>query len=150
QFLGLLLADVRLECVVLVNHFDWQAPDFSSHMIEREFERIAHVIANGCRRATESTYKPDFDSFLLSDRRRGCKCQRKNEENSSFRHRTSLCTGSHMKRGVFPLFSVFTKLCLSCRQKPITPDSIKFVIRTNEQSFFTMFCLHEKDFNTAP
>jgi len=55
-----------------------------------------------------------------------------------------------MKRGVFPLFSVFTKLCLSCRQKPITPDSIKFVIRTNEQSFFTMFCLHEKDFNTAP
>ena len=38
QLLGLLLADLRLEAVVFVDHLDRQAAHFAAHVIEREFE----------------------------------------------------------------------------------------------------------------
>ena len=61
QLFGLLLADVRLLAVVLVDHFDRHAAHLAAHMIERELERIAHVVADHSGRAAEGRDKADLD-----------------------------------------------------------------------------------------
>src|SRR5258708_12052356 len=61
EFFGLLLSDVRLLLIVLVDHLDRFAAHLAAEMIERELERIAHVVADHRGRAAEGRDKPDLD-----------------------------------------------------------------------------------------
>ena len=65
QLVGLLLADFRLEAVVLVDHLNRQPAHLAAYVVERELERVAHVIADGRGRTAERRDKADFDRFLL-------------------------------------------------------------------------------------
>src|SRR5260370_19559001 len=69
EFFGFLLADVRLLLIVLVDHLDRLAAHLAAEMIERELERIAHVVADHRGRAAEGRDKPDLDAV---PRRGGC------------------------------------------------------------------------------
>ena len=64
QLLGLLLADVRLLPVVFVDHLDRETADLAAHMIERELERIAHVVADHRGRAAEGRDEADLDRLV--------------------------------------------------------------------------------------
>ena len=73
QLIGLLLADLRLEAVVFVYDLYGQATHFAAHMIERQLERVAHVVADDGNGPAEGADEPDFDRFVLGRHRTRCK-----------------------------------------------------------------------------
>ncbi len=64
QFLGLLLANIRLLPVVFVDHLDRNAAHLAAQMVERKFERVAHVVADDGSRAAEGRDEADLDRSL--------------------------------------------------------------------------------------
>ena len=59
--------------VVLVDDLDRQAADLAAEMIERELERVAHVVADRGDRAAERADEADLDGLLLGERGRRCR-----------------------------------------------------------------------------
>ena len=57
--------------VVLVDDLDRHAADLAAEMVERELERVAHVVADDRGRAAEGRDKADLDGLLLRQGRRG-------------------------------------------------------------------------------
>ena len=50
HLVGDLLADVGLELVVAVDHLDVEAADLAAEVVERELDRVLHVLADDARR----------------------------------------------------------------------------------------------------
>ena len=79
QLFGLLLADIRLLPVILVDHLDRLAAHLAAHMIQRQLERVAHVVADHSGRAAEGRDKADLDGVAggcgLRQRQNCCACQ---------------------------------------------------------------------------
>ena len=79
QLFGLLLADVGLLAVVLVDHLDRLAAHLAAQMVERELERVAHVVADHSGGTAEGGDKADLDGVArargLRQRQSGNACQ---------------------------------------------------------------------------
>src|SRR5262249_15012147 len=61
----------------------------AAHMVERELEGIAHVVADRGNRTAECTDEANFYGFLLGCRRGRCKQQRCSPSQKSFAHMRS-------------------------------------------------------------
>ena len=92
HLLGDLLADIGLDLVVAVDHLGVEAADFALEMVERELDRVLHVLADHALRAGEGRNEADLE-FLLREGRRcraNGKCGSGNEagqpETCSFLH----------------------------------------------------------------
>ncbi len=70
ELLGLLLADVGLELVVLVDDLEGLAAHLAAEMLLGEFDRAAHVLADRGLRAGEGADETDLDR-ALGHRRQG-------------------------------------------------------------------------------
>ena len=75
QLLGLLLAGFRLEAVIFVDDFDRQPAHLAAHVVERELERVAHVLTDDGNWTAERADEADLDGFLLGQGRARCEQQ---------------------------------------------------------------------------
>jgi hypothetical protein len=75
HFLGDLHADVGLELVVAVDHLEGHAAHLAAQVLDRELDRILHVLADDARRAGERGDESDLD--LLLRQRRGGESERR-------------------------------------------------------------------------
>src|SRR5262249_41708944 len=90
----LLHAHFRLLLVVLVDHLDREAADLAVEVVERELNRVAHIVADDSGRAAEGTDKADLDASLLGRSRRGREHGKRGSRKQNAPHLQSLpsCT----------------------------------------------------------
>jgi hypothetical protein len=69
------LANFRLQSIILVNDLHGQPAHLPVKVIERQLERVTHVLANGSGRPAESGHEPDLHFSLLG----GCSAWSKRE-----------------------------------------------------------------------
>src|SRR5262249_9060380 len=92
-------ADFRFLRVILVDYLDGQSTHLSTEMVERQLERVAHIVANHSGWPAEGRHKSNLDRFILCRRRTRCEQQRGAHGQKRFTHvflpeaRFGLCSG---------------------------------------------------------
>ena len=69
QLLGLLLANFRLNLIVFEQDLDRNSAHLAAEMIERDHDRIAHILADNARATRQRCYETDLDLFRLGRER---------------------------------------------------------------------------------
>jgi hypothetical protein len=94
HLVGELLADVGLDLVVAVDHLDVESPDFPAEMIERQLDRVLHVLADGALRPGQG--RDEADLHRLGGRRGG------GQDGGENRRESSACHGCSHDRVLLP------------------------------------------------
>src|SRR6185436_19569282 len=90
ELLALLHAYFRPLLIVLVDNLDRQVAHLAAEVIEREFEGIAHIVADDCGRPAARADEADFHASLLGRRGPCSKEHQRRRRNEELFHGTPL------------------------------------------------------------